>query len=164
MATGYIFISPNAGVAPSASPALWKRVDDTNLTKTVIEYADASENYDWVIPIPGDWASGGTLRIQWRTGTGGSTTNAWHCTVTNISRADTESSDATLSNSNATDLANASATSGILNVDTLALTTTGWGANEQLHLRMNRNGADAGDTLTAVVIQVFGFMFEYTTT
>jgi len=162
MTTGYIFISPNAGVAPSASPALWRRADDTNLDKPVIEYADGvTESYDYLLAIPGDYSSGGTLRFHWRGNS--ATTNAVRWQFENITRADNESSDAALSNSNAANFANGAATANIINIDTQALTTTGWAANEQLHLRISRVGADAGDTFAAAAQWLF-CVLEYTTT
>jgi len=162
MATGYVFISPNAGVVPSALPALWKRADDTNLDKPVIEYADAvTESYDWLLAIPGNWASGGTLRFHWRGNS--ATTNAVRWQFENVSRADTESSDAALSNSDVANFANGAATANIVNIDTQVLTTTGWAASEQLHLRVSRIGADAGDTFAAAA-QLMFMILEFVTT
>lgn len=161
MATGYVFISPNAGVAPSDSPALWKRADDTNQDKAVIEYADGvTENFDFLLSLPGDWASGGTLRFSWRGNS--ATTNSVRWSFQNLERADIEASDAAFANTDAANFANGAATANIVNIDAQALTTTGWAANSLLYLRVQRVGANAGDTFAAAA-QLLSMMLEYTT-
>jgi hypothetical protein len=162
MTTGYIFISPNAGVAPSDSPALWKRADDTNQDKPVIEFADGvTENFDFLLAIPGDWASGGTLRFSWRGNS--ATTNAVRWSFQNLERANLEASDAAFANTDAANFANGAATANIVNIDTQVLTTTGWAANSLLYLRVQRIGADAGDTFAAAA-QLLWAVLEFTTT
>ena len=161
MGTSFIYLHPNAGVAPSDNPALWKRADDTNQDKPVIEYADGvTENYDWSLTIPGDYVSGGTLRLYWRANS--ATTNSVRWSVQAISRADNESSDAAFNAADAANFANASATANIVNIDTLVLTNgiTGWAVSEELFVRISRIGADAGDTMAAAA-QLLNAVLEY---
>lgn len=160
MTTSIVYLHPNAGIAPSDSPALWKRADDTNSDKGVIEYADGvTENYDWVLNVPADYSSGGTLRLYWRGNS--ATTNAVRWSISNISRADGESSDAALSNVDAANFTNAAAVANLVNIDTQALTVTGWAANELLYIRISRVGGDAGDTFAAAA-QLLMACLEYT--
>jgi hypothetical protein len=161
VATAYVLISPNAGIAPADSPALWKRVVDTNPpNKPVIEYADADENYDYLLPIPA-WASGGTLRIYWRVNS--ATTNAVRWQAQTTSRADVDASDVAFVNLDVANFANGAATALIVNIDTLTLATSGWGSNELLYLRISRNGTNAGDTLSGIAVQFLFAVLEYTT-
>lgn len=161
MATGLVLISPNAGIAPDSSPALWKRVVDTNPpNKPVVEYADADENYDWVLAIP-EWVSGGTLRFFWRVNS--ATTNAARYQVQTTARGDSDASDVAFVNTDVANFANGAATANIINVDTLALATVGWSANKLLYLRFSRNGTNAGDTLSGIAVQLLFAILEYTT-
>ena len=166
MATGYVYLHPNAGIAPSDNPALWARADIGNYDWGVIQYTDnaTDENYDWSLAVPGDWASGGTLTLYWRVNS--ATTNACRWSVQCISLGDTEASNAAFNTEDVANYANGAATANIVNIDTLTLTNgiTGWAASEMLEIRIRRDSANAGDTLTAVTVELLLAVLSYTTT
>src|SRR3990167_2229790 len=106
MATGYVYLHPNAGIAPADNPALWVNTDIGNYNWGAISYTDnaTDENYDWSLNVPGDWASGGTLRLYWRANS--ATTNAVRWSAQCISIGDGGASNSAFSTEDVANYAN----------------------------------------------------------
>ena len=118
------------------------------------------EHWMWAFPLPGDYISGGTVRLLWsaKVTTGDVVWKA------GANSTDLGSEDQDAAVFNAADLAAASTvpgTVGYVKETTIALTTTGFGATEPVVIFVGRD-ADNGNDNAAGDACLEGLTFEYT--
>ena len=144
-------------VAPSARPALWQRIDDTNTDKGAIVYGAASNTYyDWTGNIPGDYGSGGDVRLWWRCASAATTAARWQIGIDSASVG--EASDSAPTN----DAVNEGygGTSNIV-ASALITTTEVLAANDFLTLTISRQATNAGDTILGASVVLLNSQLEY---
>lgn len=177
MATGYVILPVFGGHAPDGSgtvnnPArpeltVSSGSQTTNAAKVtwptlLFAGATADEHWEWSFHLPGDYASGGTLRLTFSTK--GTSTNgvtmkgAACCLVVGTTDMDSAIYD-TVVTANGTP----SATQGITTQITLPLTMTNAAANRPINVMVGRDQDNGSDTNTNDLV-LLAASFEYTTT
>jgi len=126
--------------------------------------AGALESCLWQFRVPADYASGGTLKIQWQTNSTSAQNCKWQAQVSAVTPAD---ADTVLEHAFA---AAATVTTGANTTEarrliesSITLTMDSAAAGDFITIRLFRDSADAADTLT-VDAEVLMVAFEYTTT
>jgi hypothetical protein len=118
------------------------------------------EHWMWAFPLPGDYVSGGTVRLLW----GAKVTTGNVIWKAGINSTDLSSEDMDAAVFVAADAAAASAvpgTVGHVKETTIALTVTGLTATEPVVVFVGRD-ADAGGDTAAGDAALVGLTFEYT--
>ena len=173
MATGYINLSPGAAVFPDGSAsnlaAGLTRRQGTNadpkrhFLTLDFDGAGALEHAWWTFKLPGNYASGGTLVIQWMAN---ATTNdvKWQAKVGAItpSDADTPLEHANAAAATVTTTVNATEARR-LNTSSITLTMDSAAGGDMVSIVLLRDSADGSDTMT-VDAEVINCEFQYTTT
>lgn len=177
MATGTVVLPIPGGIAPDGSgtvnnPArpeinISSAGQTSNAPKVTTFWllfagATADEHWEWQFQLPGDYASGGTLRLKW--GTKSTSTNGvtWKA-ATAINVTGTTDQDAVAYDTVVTANGTPSATQGILTETTLTLTMTNAAANRLINIMIGRDQDNGSDTNTNDACLVAA-SFEYTTT
>lgn len=175
MATARLLLPIPGGVAPDGSgsgnaPATPEKIvsSGTQTSNTPkLSYVhllfdqSTDEHWMWVFALPGDYASGGTLRLAW----GAKVTSGDVVWKGGINSTDLSSEDMDAAVFNAADAASASTvpgTVGHVKETTIALTATGLGATEPVVVFVGRD-ADAGGDTAAGDACLVGVTLEYTT-
>jgi len=174
MATGSIEFPPLActipdGSASNLAPALTRRQGTQTGAKGHFHTLDfdgagAVENALLNFRMPADYASGGTLKIQWQANAVTATNCKWQAQVAAVTVADADTplehafaAAATVTTANNTTEARR------LNESAITLTMDSAAAGDFMQIRLFRDSADAADTL-AVDAEVLMVVFEYVTT
>jgi hypothetical protein len=120
------------------------------------------EHWMWTFHLPGDYSSGGTVRLTWSTK--GTSTNAvfWKAAIA-IAIVGTTDFDAIVFDTVVTGSGNGAATQGITTQTTVALTMTNAAANRACVLMIGRDADNASDTNASDAV-LHAVMFEYTGT
>ena len=176
MSTGYVILPIPGGFAPDASgtgnnPAtpevmISSAAQTTNsakVTRVWLLFDPATdEHWEWAFTLPGDYASGGTLRLTFSTK--GTSTNAviWKAAAA-IQVTGTTDSDAAVFDTVVTVSGTPSATQGVQTQVTVALTMTNAAANRPCVIMVGRD-ADNGSDTNANDACLQEVVFEYTTT
>lgn len=175
MTTGYVVLPIPGGQAPDASgsgnnPAtpevnISSGTQTTNSPKATQQWLlfdpATDEHWMWTFTLPGDYSSGGTVRLTWSTK--GTSTNAvfWK-SATAIGVVGTTDMDAIVFDTVVTGSGNGASTQGITTQTTIALTMTNAAANRPIVLMVGRDADNASDTNASdAVLQAA--VFEYTT-
>lgn len=174
MATGYINLFPG-GVAPDGSgtgnntAALSYEISGgtqaTNSPKVtqmkLLFDATTDEHWLFSLLLPGDYASGGTLRGEFKMTS--ATTGNIQMKASQVTTADAASDTNKIFETVTTTGAVAvPGTAGIIKEFTITLTTTGMAANEKCVLFIGRDPDDANDTATGD-LELIALNLEYTT-
>jgi hypothetical protein len=173
VATAYLPLMPNAAAFPDGSAS--------NLSAALIRYkgseaapskhffvlafdgAGALEHAWYSFPMPGNYASGGTLKINWRANaTSGNV--KWQAKVGASSAGDTDTLDEHALAAAATVTTAANTTEAKRQVaSSITLTMDSAAADDHITLDVFRDSADGSDTCT-VDAEITSMMFEYVTT
>ena len=173
MATGTVHLPPNAAVLPDGSTnnvgAGMSRHQGSETTRKVhmltLDFDGAGavvESAWWVFRMPANYASGGTLKIQWMAN---ATANAvkWQAQVGAVTPDDADTPLEHALAAAATVTTNVNATEARrLTESSITLTMDSAAAGDLIKLVVFRDPADAADTAT-VDGEVTGVSFEYTT-
>lgn len=173
MATGTVLLQPNAAELPDGSTtnlaAGMSRLQGTQTGAkwhhVVLDF-DGSGNVEgawWTFRLPTDYASGGTLRIQW---IANATANAvkWQAQVGAITPDDADTPLEHALAAAATVTTNVNTTeANRLTASAITLTMDSAAANDLIELLVLRDSGDAADTCT-VDARIVAMSFEYTTT
>lgn len=173
MATGTVLLPPGAAVLPDGStnnvPCGMSRRQGTQTgAKThflTLDFdgAGAVECAHFVFRLPADYASGGTLNLQWMANaTSGNV--KWQAQVGAITPADADTplEHAFAAAATVTTAANATEARR-LNESSITLTMDGAAAGDLIELLLFRDSGDAADTCTADA-ELVAAALEYTTT
>lgn len=176
MATGYITLPIPGGIAPDGSgsgnnPAtpevmISSGTQTTNSPKVTRVWLlfdpTTDEHWMWAFTLPGDYASGGTLRLTWSTKGTSTSTLVWKAAAA-IQVTGTTDSDAAVFDTVVTVTGTPSATQGVQTQNTVALTMTNAAANRPCVIMVGRDPDNGSDTNAndACLQEV---TFEYTTT
>jgi hypothetical protein len=153
---GRIQLAPRSGALPTAAPAVLTKVDDTNTSKDVAQYADNVDlKADYMAYVPDIYSAGGTLRVRWRTS---AAAGNGYFRVDHGSPAVNSDSDPALTAGTKTAVANSGA--NLINEFTIDV-SAGLVASDLLYVRVWRFGSDALDTLSASV-DILEVVFEAT--
>lgn len=175
MATGRIILPIPGGLAPdgsgtgnnAAAPGVVVSggTQTTNSPKATYHYLafdpTTDEHWLWAFELPGDYASGGTLRLKF-TNAGTSTNGVTWKAATAIAVSGTTDLDAIVFDTVVTANATPNATTGVPVEATLTLTMTNASANRQMVLMVGRDPDNASDT-NASDMRLVGATLEYTT-
>ena len=174
MATSRIILPIPGGVAPDGTgtgnnPATPEKVVSSGTQTTNTPKASyvqllfdptTDEHWLWPFELPGDYVSGGTLRLKF-TNKGTAANNVvWKAAVA-VAITGTTDLDAIVFGAAATANATPSTTTGIVTEVTIALTMTNAAANRQMILMVGRDPDNASDT-NASDMALVGATFEYT--
>lgn len=144
---GTIRLDPNSGNYGSTGGMTLTANSDSNSTKLVARAANAVDSkVDFCALIPSIWASGGTIRVRWRStaSSGNGYFDVYSARVTSSG-----STDPSLTPGTATAFATAGA--NLINEFTYDVSTS-LNANDELWIRLYRLGSNTGiDTLGATV-------------
>ncbi len=141
-----IRLDPASGALPSGSAASFARVDGSNSSTWVAQYADGSDLIaDYIGFLPSIYASGGTLRIRWRSS---AASGNGRFRVDFASPATSAASDPALTSGTAADFSTAG--TGLINEATFSI-SSGLAASDLLYVRVVREGSHGNDTLSASV-------------
>lgn len=176
MTTGRVLLPIPGGVAPDGSgsgnnPATPEKVvssgsQTSNSPKAtyvrLLFDPTTDEHWLWDFELPGDYASGGTLRLKF-SNKGTSTNGVTWKAGTAIAVVGTTDKDAIVFDTVVTANATPSATTGITTEVTLTLTMTNAAANRPMVLFVGRDPDNASDT-NASDMALEEATFEYTTT
>lgn len=173
MAINTLLLTPGAAVMPDGSatnlaPGMSRRQGTQTGAKTHFLTLDFDgggnvEGAHWVFRLPTDYASGGTLRIQWMTN---ATANAvkWQAQVGAITPDDADTPLEHAFATAATVTTNVNTTEAYrLTESAITLTMDSAAAGDLIELFVLRDSSDAADTNTADALLI-GCAFEYTTT
>jgi len=177
MATGYVMLWPGEvtfpdGASGNAFPGIEQILSSaaapTNGCKVhflqLVFDAATDEHVIFSFPLPGDYASGGTLRVKWKRKSGTGAANAvWKAAVAALTAGGTEVPDSKAFSTVATTTTAAGTTANAVQETTITLTMDSAAAGDMLYLMLGRDGDNAADTLDAIDACVVGVTFEYTT-
>lgn len=172
MATGTILLPPSAAVMPDGStsnlgPGMSRRQGTQTGRKVhylTLDFDGAGnlESAHFVFRLPTNYASGGTLKLQW---TANATTGnvKWQAQIGAITPADIDTplEHAYAAAATVTDAANATEARRLVE-SSITLTMDGAAAGDLIELVVFRDSADAADTCT-VDAELTAVAFEYTT-
>ncbi len=171
--TATILLAPGSAVLPDGStsnlaPGMTRRQGTQTGAKTHFLTVDFDgggnlEGCHFVFRLPGDYASGGTLRLQWMAN---ATANAvkWQAELGAITPADADTPLEHAFAAAATVTTNVNTTEARrLTESSITLTMDSAAAGDLIELYLFRDSADAADTAT-VDAELIAAAFEYTTT
>lgn len=158
MATGSIILTPGAAVLPDGTtsnlaPAL-QRVKSSATAPGIYAFqlafdAAADEWVTWQFRIPDDYASGPTLKIQWKATSATSGVVVWDARVSATSPGDSQDVDAQDFDSANTANGTAPSTAGYLVETSITLTNAdSLAAGDFVVIRLCRVGSSGSDTAT----------------
>lgn len=143
---GRIAMDPCSGAEITSGAMVLTQVDDTNSSKFVAQAADGVDtSTDYIARISGQYASGGTLRVRWRTS---AATGNGYFQCDTASPVATAASDPALTTGSP--FTSASGGASVINEFTADL-STGLAASDNFYLRLRRLGSNVLDTLSASV-------------
>jgi hypothetical protein len=173
MATGSILLSPLSAVLPDGStsnlaPGMTRRQGTQTGAKTHFVTLDFDgggnlEGAHWAFRLPANYASGGTLLLQWMAN---ATANAvkWQAQVGAITTADADTPLEHAFAAAATVTTNVNTTEARrLTESSITLTMDSAAAGDMIELFVFRDSADAADTCT-VDAELISMEFDYTST
>lgn len=174
MATGYLTLPIPGGVPPDGSgsgnnPATPEKIvssgtQTTNSPKVsyigLLFDSTTDEHWMWDVTLPGDYASGGVLRLTF-SNKGTSTNGVTWKAAAAIAVVGTTDKDAIIFDTVVTANATPSATTGITTQSTLTLTMTNAAANRPMVVMVGRDPDNASDT-NASDMRLEEVVFEYT--
>lgn len=173
MATSRIILPIPGGIAPDGSgssnaPARPDKIvssgtqttDSPKATYSTLKFsASTDEHWLWAFELPGNYVSGGTIRLKY-TNTGTSTNGVTWKAAAAIGVSGTTDLDAIVFDTVVTANSTPNATTGIPVEVTLTLTMTNAAANRQMILMIGRDQDNASDT-NASEIHLVGATFEF---
>lgn len=172
MATGSILLTPGSATVPDGSsgnlaPGITRRQgSETNPKKHFLtldfDGAGGQEHAWWSFVLPANYASGGTLVINWMVN---ATSNAvkWQAKVGAVTAGSADTPIEHAQASAATVTTNVNTTEARrLTQSSISLTMDSAAAGDQIFLVLFRNSGDAADTCTDDA-EVIGCEFQYTT-
>lgn len=176
MATGYVLLPTWAGVSPDgsgtgnapATPELQistgtQTADSPKVSQVWLLYnATTAAHHMWPFLLPGNWASGGTLRLEFMTKGTSANTVRWKAGAA-IGVTGTTDLDAIVFDTVVGVDGTPSTTQGITTQVTVALTMTNAAANRPIVVFVGRDPAHANDT-NASVAGLVAVTFEHTLT
>lgn len=173
MATGTVLLSPASAIIPDGSSGngaagLSRRQGtETNPKKHILtldfDGGGAVEHAWWAFRMPANYASGGTLKVQWM-GNATSGDVKWQARVGAVTPADADTPIEHAQAAAATTTTTVNATEARRLMETsISLTMDSAAAGDWISLVLFRDSGDAADTMT-VDAEVTAVAFEYTTT
>jgi len=150
-------IFKSTGTAPTNGPVLFG-------TELLFD-GTTDEHVFFAFGMPQDYASGGTLYINWKRASGtGAADVVWKGAVAAVTPGGTEVPNTKALNTVATTTTNAGTTSQALQQTTITLTMDSAAARDSVWVMLGRDADNAADTLNVVDAQVTSVWLEYTTT
>jgi hypothetical protein len=173
MATGYVNLAiaaatPPDGSSGNAGPALLRlQGTEANPKKHLLVAAfDAAtdEHLTWAFTVPGDYASGGAVRLQWMANLASGNSVVWAARIGAVTPADADTpvEHAAAAASTQATAANATEARRLVETAITLANLDGLAANDLALLLVYRDADNASDTLAADA-ELLSARFEYTT-
>ena len=156
--------SGNAAPAPALEVSATAQTTNSPKVLQLVYYFDAAadEHLEWTFMMPGDYSSGGTLRIKAKAFSATTNDMVWKAAIAPITDSSTDD-DATVFNTVGTVTLAAPGTQGQTITGTIALTVTGVSANRKVTIFIGRDADNAADTMAGDAVLVAATL-EYTPT
>lgn len=147
----------SSGTEPTNAP-------DVYFTELLFDGA-TDEHALFTFVLPSDYASGGTVIIQWKRASGtGAADAVWKAAMAAVTPGGTEVPNSKIFNTVSTQTTAAGTTSQALQTTSLTPASDSAAAGDMVTVMVGRDADNASDTLNAVDAQVTTVYFEYTTT
>jgi hypothetical protein len=176
MTTGYVTLPIPGGIAPDGSGTINNPATPEGMISSGSQTSNSAkvsriwllfdpatdEHWMWAFTLPGDYASGGTIRLTFSTKGTSANVVVWKAAAA-IQVVGTTDSDAAVFDTVVTANGTPSTTQGVQTQTTLALTMTNAAANRPCVIMIGRDADNGSDTNASdACLQEAGF--EYTTT